>query len=390
LGAAPPIGADEWLSIGQQLEFDPRSLCALAATCREARDAAAIVMRDVKLTALKSGMNRSDICEVFGLTVAQAKALPHALGCVRSSVFTADDVLASLLADGGWRAVSALLAKIASKKRKRDYLEDRRAAAVTKRRATLDAWFDKERPVGADVASVDAWMESLEARGLHGCQQSYAWVRFLFDKALAAPSLVKVKESVKEQEVVAVSEAKIHAEKAARKKALTAALAAIGQTWEDDSPRRGPCSFYEIHGLAGDSSDVQQIAAMVAAERHRKTELKAELAALGLERRRDSSLCDAYERGHPVAGFDTAKRVADEMALLNWLHEYTDYPRAVNKYTDYFYDTGAHNAVIGLAKYRPPATWPWMGAGLRGRGSAPPHPQTPTDLGDSPSPSLAK
>jgi len=236
-------------------------------------------MRGAKLTELKSKMYQSDICAVFGLTVARAKALPHAIETDYSRgtpldyrtypmrVFNAERVLVSLLADGGWRAVAALLSKCANKKRKRDDLEDRRAAAVTKRRATLDAWFDKERPVGADVASVDAWMESLEARGLHGCQQSYAWVRFLFDKALAAPSLVKVKESVKEQEVVAVSEAKIHAEKAARKKALTAALAAIGQTWEDDSPRWGPCSFYEIHGLAGDSSDVQQIAAMVAAGR---------------------------------------------------------------------------------------------------------------------------
>lgn len=75
-----------------------------------------------------------------------------------------------------------------------------------------------------------------------------------------------------------------------------------------------------------------------------------------LKRRHDSSLCDAYERGDPVAGFETAERVADEMALMSWLHQYTDYPRAI----DGCYDRGSRNAVKARAKYRPPTVWPWM------------------------------
>ena len=280
-GAAPKsvaitqLRADEWLSIGQQLEFDPLALCALAATCREARDATATVMRGAKLTALKSKMNQSEVRVVFGLTVARAKALPHAIETdyyrgtplnyltYPMRVFNAERVLASLLADGGWRAVSALLAKIASKKRKRDYLEDRRAAALAGRRATLDAWFDKERPAGADVASVDAWIESLGARGLHESTYmimygSYAWVRFL-DKTLAAPSLVKVKESVKEHEAVAVISGKIHAEKAARKKALTAALEARGVVCGVD-PRVPSCEFVVSGTIDGVATTADEVA----------------------------------------------------------------------------------------------------------------------------------
>jgi len=184
-------------------------------------------MRGAKLTALKSKMYQSEVCVVFGLTVARAKALPHAIETdyyrgtplnyrtYPMRVFNAERVLVSLLADGGWRAVAALLAKFANKKRKRDDLEDRRAAALAGRRAKIDAWFDTARPVGADVASIDDWAASIEKRGWSLQLRNTAREdlrAFLFYKEITAPSLKKAKEAVKRTEhMIAVYVAQFHA-----------------------------------------------------------------------------------------------------------------------------------------------------------------------------------
>ena len=52
----------------------------------------------------------------------------------------------------------------------------------------------------------------------------------------------------------------------------------------------------------------------------RRDELRAELEKLGLARRRDSRLCDAYERGEPLARGWSAAQVARKMAEMHYLH----------------------------------------------------------------------
>ena len=100
---------------------------------------------------------------------------------------------------------------------------------------------------------------------------------------------VKVKESVKEHEAVAVISGKIHAEKAARKKALTAALEARGVVCGVD-PRVPSCEFVvsgTIDGVATTADEVadgeaKRLADWVAKQQADEADDKAKRRGLGL------------------------------------------------------------------------------------------------------------
>jgi hypothetical protein len=103
---------------------------------------------------------------------------------------------------------------------------------------------------------------------------------------------------------------------------------------------------------------------------NRRLELAAALASLKLQRRPDSAICDAYERGQPIGVFNTPAKVAKEMAKMHWLHNYTDYRAELRecvyelKENEGYYYEGingdARDIVQSMAKFKPPSTWPWL------------------------------
>ena len=112
----------------------------------------------------------------------------------------------------------------------------------------------------------------------------------------------------------------------------------------------------------------KKVAAEVAAFADRCARLVAALAALGLERRIDSRLCAAFEAGTPLNGFETAERVATEMAFMRWLHTCTDYERRVEDAVEElqeeigrFYPGIYQEAREGVKReMQPPLVWPWL------------------------------
>jgi hypothetical protein len=103
---------------------------------------------------------------------------------------------------------------------------------------------------------------------------------------------------------------------------------------------------------------------------NRRLELAAALTALNLERRSDSAICDAYERGQPIGAFNTPAKVAQQMAKMHWLHNYTDYQSALRECVyalkedeGYFYEGingDARDEVQSMTRFQPPTVWPWM------------------------------
>ena len=202
------LGADEWQSVGELLQLDPRALCALAATCREARAAAAVVMHGAKLAHLgdRRVLNQGALCEALHISPEEARALPHRVeraklsfsrGSYDTHWFDLAEALSALLKNlGGWPALAARLAQRAAKKRKRADLDERRDEAAQKRRAALDAWLAKKRPLGASIGSVGAWTVSLEARGAAAPSSDATLRAFLGSAALKAPELAEAQRAL--------------------------------------------------------------------------------------------------------------------------------------------------------------------------------------------------
>ena len=96
--------------------------------------------------------------------------------------------------------------------------------------------------------------------------------------------------------------------------------------------------------------------------------LDAALTVLGLDRRADSALCGAFDAGEPIQGFTTAARIARELALMCWLHTYTDYDTVLEEEVQSLredagrYYSGIYADARDYAKDRftPPAAWPWL------------------------------
>lgn len=100
----------------------------------------------------------------------------------------------------------------------------------------------------------------------------------------------------------------------------------------------------------------------------RAQQLDAALATYALTRRDDSRLCEAFDAGEPIGGFDTAAKVAREMAFMHWLHNYTDYDATfeqelerVREEAGRFFP-GIHAVARDYAKseFTPPTAWPWL------------------------------
>ena len=209
----------------------------------------------------------------------------------------------------GWSGLAKRFAERAAKQAKRDDLNVRRVAAAAKRRAALNAWIAKTLPFGAETRSVDAWTAQFVQHDLPPPTQDLVIGSYL-GETLTAASLKNTKEAC----------VAFHAAQAA---------------------------FME-----------------------RKTQLVAELAVLGLDRRADSRLCRAFEAGTPISGFATPKRIADEMALMRWLHNHTNYRQELQRKVATLRDEEGHyyeginadarDTVKAMRKFQPPTTWPWL------------------------------
>jgi hypothetical protein len=90
------------------------------------------------------------------------------------------------------------------------------------------------------------------------------------------------------------------------------------------------------------------------------------LEELGLSLRGDSSLCDAFIDGGLAMSAD---EVAEEMAFMKYLHDFTDYRKRVEteveslkKENDGYYPTGVWRMASDAIKshFVKPETWPWL------------------------------
>ena len=100
----------------------------------------------------------------------------------------------------------------------------------------------------------------------------------------------------------------------------------------------------------------------------RMTELVSELSKLKLDLREDSTLCKEFIAGSSSL---TAKTIAKEMALMNWLHNYTSYSTDLTRVKNYLVDL--HGPFKGVWRQASkctklficatndiPEQWPWM------------------------------
>ena len=152
----------------------------------------------------------------------------------------------------------------------------------------------------------------------------------------------------------------------------------------------------EAAGAAGAAEEAAGAAEEAAAREVLSAEIDQALDALGLARRADSRLCEAYEAGAPIAGFATPVAIADEMAYMRWLHECTDYEAQLRSRVDDLRDaagrfyhgikTEACDEVRARYVSRRPPAWPWQTAAAAPP-PPPPSPPSPPDDPRGPSPS---
>lgn len=261
-------------------------------------------------------LNQGALCAALGLTADEARAFPHAvekrrnqMGWYDTHVFDARVVVARLVDTRGWTGLRTALDAVQNKEAKREALEARRTEALEARRARFDAWLAKERPFGQKVLSLVAWRTALREKGAVAIGTDAVLAKFLEQRVATAPALKSAQEAARAFDVT--------------------------------QSARGEC----------------------------RAELLAALGVLGLTRRADSRICDAFEAGAPIAPFTTAARVADEMALMRWLHECTAYPQELRKCVEqlaenegYYYEginADARNETKARFRERP-AVWPWL------------------------------
>lgn len=198
---------DECQLIAAKLELDPRSLGMFAMTCKLARESVELVQKGCKLDSLPRHMNQGELCSALQLTPDEAKRLPYheehrvAMGFHNvTHCFDLHTALPRLIARIGWSGLSARIAQRREKKRKRDDLDERREAAVSKRIRALDEWFATEMPFGPDVDSTNAWLDSVKARNSHigRCDAKYKGTIESYTQPLklTGPTIFQVKEAV--------------------------------------------------------------------------------------------------------------------------------------------------------------------------------------------------
>ena len=255
-------------------------------------------------------VNQTTLCTALGLTAADARTLPHVVRGTRYVVhiFVPTRAIDALAEAEGWTAVAARLSMKENKKRKRDSLDNRRIVTCTKRRARFDEWLAKSAPFGSDIISVEDWTQACDGLQV-AIAQDATLSKYLSGSILTGPSLADAQAAA-----------------------------------------------FKVH---------QRLAART----ERAEALRLALGARGLKRRADSQLCNAFEAGAPIGTFTTAETVADEMAFMHWLYEFTDYPLALDKKTEELalfdgYYPGINADARDLVKARfvslRPTVWPWL------------------------------
>jgi hypothetical protein len=104
-------------------------------------------------------------------------------------------------------------------------------------------------------------------------------------------------------------------------------------------------------------------------KKQREEELVEALAEMGLTLRCDSDLCESYiEGGGGLAKDWSLESIVKEMALMKYLHEYTDYAKATEIEVEdlrdqcgYYYEGIWREAAEYVrSRYAKPSVWPWL------------------------------
>ena len=311
------LGLDELTLVFRQLPPVQSVLCARV--CVSWRSLSLAQRHGVVLRHESNQITQGALCKLLGLTPDRAKMLQYERrrrfggGCF--NVFRLSCALTALLEnEGSWLQILEHQRSVAAADEKRAKLESRRREAVAKRIARLESALKMRAEW--QYGSIAEWQAALSARGV----DTYFWRCMKLDAfmgpKLKAPSLKETLAAVLKHEL--------------------------------------------FH-----SAEV-----MDAKHAARRVELDAELARLGLVRRADCRLCDAYVRGHPIGVWSTPPIIAREAALMRWLHEYTEYQqikrRRVEQLRDCYghYFDGIQSLARNLAKVKfpPPEVWPWLSA----------------------------
>lgn len=171
--------------------LEARELAQCASACTTLR----VAVRDATDGVLESlgsvskrTINLGEVCAWLGLTADEARALPHTFvdrGKMNSYYkFDAAATVAALVRAEGWPGVGARLVRVAGRKRQRVDLDDRRGAALAKRRAAFEVWLVTCAPLG-EITSISAWDAPISL--------DETLRKFLLADTLGAPSLKAAK-----------------------------------------------------------------------------------------------------------------------------------------------------------------------------------------------------
>lgn len=295
--------------------------------------------------------NQNEIQVLFCLSADEARGLPHQVVplskyyCHRFDVAEVDRLVRVQF---GTSVIQRRLASRLQRKRKReasvDDLAERKSKAAATRRRSLDRALSN-----ANLApSVDAWAAALEERtgGLLRplvppyCRSAHEDFFSPDDPTFAILRRYLSSDALKPPDA-----------------SMAEALRAVRDLEARFSAQR------ISEWLAREAREK-----LAAQERRR--ELEAALGTLGVSFREDSRLCCSFVAGDPVHGFETAARVADQMAYMRWLHRNREYTRAIEREVTFLADCeGYHFAGIyheatrrvqSLPCFQRPATWPWL------------------------------
>ena len=169
------LGSDEIdiiLTILRETRMD--RFFRFAMTCRWARDTVYAIVHGCKF--FKSlqlyVMYQGPLCDALAITPLEARQVPHdtiARGTegtqdpmYQFNVLEAVPALAKTL--GGWDKLRLRLNIVDQRRAARRNLREKRIEVYKQRRAKLDAWILKERPLGPNIESVEQWVRSFHTR----------------------------------------------------------------------------------------------------------------------------------------------------------------------------------------------------------------------------------
>ena len=185
------LGLDELQVVAALLQF--ADLANFAKSCRAGRQIAKRVMHECDLSHLQRWCDGASLCDFFHITRQERRAVAELIAKAAVSSLVAAGILPKdgagtsraariashgphsnwfvpstlphvLEAVGGWPRLKARLEERRQKKRKEAELEDRRHAAVAKRRRTIDEWLATEKPLGDAIDAVAKWEASVRDR----------------------------------------------------------------------------------------------------------------------------------------------------------------------------------------------------------------------------------